>query len=221
MFNDKYGLTRAVLSGQKTMTRRTIKCPSNAFGFRVMRNGVGNWFVEAYDDEERPIGYIEPTYKIGEVVAIAQNYKDAGWDANTLQEAYVKTPTIFPDLDESEKMNGIIDLPFKYHKGWSNKMFVKADLMPHHIKITNIRVERLQDCSDDDILKEGVFQISTPICRHYNGIGYTFKGWTERGVECSSDTPKGAFKALIDKTCGRGTFESNSYVFVYEFKVID
>lgn len=220
MFNDKYGLTQDVLSGQKTMTRRTIKCPSNAFGFRVMRNGVGDWFVEAYDDEERPIGYIEPTYKVGEVVAIAQNYKDAGWDANTLQEAYVKTSTIFPDLDEYEKMSGIIDLPFKYHKGWSNKMFVKADLMPHAIEITDIKVERLQDCSDDDILKEGVFQISAPIYRHYNGIGYTFKGWTERGVECSSDTPKGAFKVLIDKVSGKGTWESNPWVFAYTFKLV-
>ena len=220
MFNDKYGLTQAVLSGQKTMTRRIIKCPSNAFGFVVMRNGVGNWFVETYDDDERPIGYIEPTYMDGEVVAIAQNYKDAGWDANTLQEAYVKTPTIFPDLDEYEKMSGIIDLPFKYHKGWNNKMFVKADLMPHAIEITDIKVERLQDCSDDDILKEGVFQISAPIYRHYNGIGYTFKGWTERGVECSSDTPKGAFKTLIDKVSGKGTWESNSWCFCYEFKLI-
>lgn len=100
-------------------------------------------------------------------------------------------------------------------------MFVRADFMPHHIKITDIKVERLQDCSDDDILKEGVFQISAPIYRHYNGIGYTFKGWTEQGVECSSDTPKGAFKALINKTCGRGTFESNPYVFAYSFKLLD
>ena len=27
MFNDKFGLTQAVLEGRKTMTRRIIKCP--------------------------------------------------------------------------------------------------------------------------------------------------------------------------------------------------
>lgn len=80
MFNDKYGLTQAVLDGRKTMTRRTIKCPSNAFGFRVMRNGVGDWFVEAYDDDERPIGYIEPTYKVGEIV------EADSWDENRFNE---------------------------------------------------------------------------------------------------------------------------------------
>lgn len=35
-------------------------------------------------------------------------------------------------------------------------MFVRADLMPHHIKITDVKVERLQDISDDDIMREGV-----------------------------------------------------------------
>ena len=217
MFNDKYGLTQAVLDGRKTMTRRIIKCPSNAFGFRVMRNGVGDWFVEAYDDDERPIGYIEPTYKVGEVVAIAQNYKDAGWDANTLQEAYVKTPTIFPDLDEYEKMSGIIDLPFKYHKGWNNKMFVKADLMPHAIEITDIKVEQLKDISEDNCLREGIDKCG--ICYeyikkriegkyHFRDCGYCFK------------TPREAFAALIDRISGKGTWESNPWVFVYEFKLI-
>lgn len=133
-----------------------------------------------------------PRYKLGEIVAIAQPYE-----------------TFMTEKEICER--GLLN-----SAGSRNSMFVKSSLMPHHIKITGIKVERLQDCSDDDILKEGVFQI-----RHYNGIGYTFKGWTERGVECSSDTPKGAFKALIDKTCGRGTFESNPYVFAYSFKLLD
>ena len=39
--------------------------------------------------------------------------------------------------------------------GWNNKMFVRADLMPHRIKITGIKLERLQDISEEDIYKEG------------------------------------------------------------------
>ena len=215
MFNDKYGLTQAVLDGRKTMTRRIIKCPSNAFGFVVMRNGVGNWFVETYDDDERPIGYIEPTYMDGEVVAIAQNYKDAGWDANTLQEAYVKTPTIFPDLDEYEKMSGIIDLPFKYHKGWNNKMFVKADLMPHAIEITNIKVERLQDISEEDCLKEGIETWESP---YYLEPCYRLPIVGDKVI--SYIKPREAFAFLINKVSGKGTWQSNPWVFAYEFKLI-
>lgn len=215
MFNDKYGLTQAVLEGRKTMTRRIIKCPSNAFGFVVMRNGVGNWFVETYDDDERPIGYIEPVYNEGEVVAIAQNYKDAGWDADTLQEAYVKTPTIFPDLDECEKMSGIIDLPFKYHKGWNNKMFVKADLMPHAIEITDIKVERLQDISEEDCLKEGIETWESP---YYLEPCYRLPIVGDKVI--SYIKPREAFAFLINKVSGKGTWQSNPWVFAYEFKLI-
>lgn len=32
LFNDKYGLTEAVLEGRKTMTRRAIKCPKEIDG---------------------------------------------------------------------------------------------------------------------------------------------------------------------------------------------
>ena len=194
MFNDKYGLTQAVLEGRKTMTRRIIQ----------------DDVVERYSDPWDLMGNCA-RYHFGEVVAIAQSYNDVNSGGYPVDSRYDPFRTAYYAVGCVKESNG----------GWNNKMFVKADLMPHHIKITNVHVERLQDCSDDDILKEGVFQISAPIYRHYNGIGYTFKGWTERGVECSSDTPKGAFKALIDKTCGRGTFESNPYVFVYSFKLLD
>lgn len=194
MFNDKYGLTQAVLEGRKTMTRRIIQ----------------DDVVERYSDPWDLMGNCA-RYHFGEVVAIAQSYNDVNSGGYPVDSRYDPFRTAYYSVGCVKESNG----------GWNNKMFVKADLMPHHIKITNVHVERLQDCSDDDILKEGVFQISAPIYRHYNGIGYTFKGWTERGVECSSDTPKGAFKALIDKACGRGTFESNPYVFAYSFMLLD
>lgn len=190
MFNDKYGLTNAVLNGDKSMTRRIVK-------------------------DGTPIGCWEETvkcarYQVGENVAIAQSYKDLGYTKEWVEQHISPNPNAKP-TDPFEK---------KY-PGWNNKMFTHSELEKvRKIEITNINVEWLQDCSDDDILKEGVFQISAPTYRHYNGIGYTFKGWTDRGVECSSDTPKGAFKALINRTCGRGTFESNPLVFAYSFKLL-
>ena len=186
MFNDKYGLTQAVLEGRKTMTRRIVP-----------QSVVDNY---RYYADQTMIDVAR--FKIGDVVAIAQSYNDVNSGGYPVDSRYDPFRTAYSvgSVKESDK-------------GWSNKMFVRADLMPHHIKITDIRVERLQDCSDDDILKEGVSQISN--------IGYTFKGWTERGVECGSETPRGAFKALIDKTCGHGAFESNPLVFVVSFKLFD
>lgn len=160
MFNDKYGLTKAVLEGRKTMTRRVIR--------------------------KRLVGV---SYKIGEVVAVAQAYKDL---PNVFAECGIAWPTA---------------------RGWGNKMFVKADLMPHRIRITNIKVERLVAISAEDCLKEGL--------RDY-GIGFGFDGWVNEKNELKySPNPRIAFAALINKVSGKGTWEGNPVVYVYEFELVN
>lgn len=138
MFNDDYGLTQAVLDGRKTMTRRIIKCPRTfrgewVAGFNVHIRQSDKKIVDypcMYDADGREFdgGEILPKYKIGEVVAIAQSYKDAGYDTH----------------DTFGECRSIGSYP-----GWKNKRFVKAEYMPRHISITNIKIERLQDISDD------------------------------------------------------------------------
>ena len=143
-------------------------------------------------------GYeIKPKYKVGEVVAIAQSYESVYHECGL------------------ETMDMLVS-KLKYSVGWSNKMFVKADLMPHHIKITDIKVERLQDISDEDCLKEGIYEDSGDD-EFPPSIFYEFEGNKDDGF----DTPREAFASLIDKVSGKGVFQSNPYVFVYEFKLLD
>ena len=117
MFNDKYGLTNAVLQGRKSVTRRiytegiygesSIAC--NPPRIDEVQRGINSKQIRSHLAK----------YQVGEVLAIAQSYKNIGL----------------------EDCGGA---------AWTNKMFVKAELMPHQIEITNVRVERLQDISDDD-----------------------------------------------------------------------
>lgn len=93
-------------------------------------------------------------------------------------------------------------------------MFVRADLMPHRIRITNVRVERLQDISDEDCLREGIEE-------HLKGVQYGFTSNIGYVGQYPFTTPREAFALLIDKISGKGTWESNPWVFVYEFKLID
>lgn len=45
------------------------------------------------------------------------------------------------------------------------------------------------------------------------------KHW--RSIGCTEfDTPREAFAALIDRTSGKGTWQSNPFVFVYEYKLV-
>ena len=213
MFNDKFGLTQAVLDGRKTMARRIIKCPRTfrgewVAGFNIHRRHSDKKIVDwpcMYDADEREfdMGEILPKYKLGEVVAIAQSYKDVdrfhrkGKNADYLE--YLDS--ILPEL--------------KLYPGWGNKMFVKADLMPHHIKITGIKVERLQDISDEDCLKEGIIHVSTFLGQKIYHTPHV------NGSYLSTNVAQEAFAYLIDKVSGKGTWEENPFVWVYEFKLFD
>ena len=199
MFNDEYGLTQAVLEGRKTMTRRSIVPPrtmegKDVYGFAVVKYPRANQPIEvmALDADGAQIGNILPKYKVGEVVAVAQRYKDVR--------------DIIGDGPHDGKF-------LKFMEGWNNKMFVRPKLMPHRIRITNIRVERLQDISDEDCMREGILE-DCP------NVQYSFP--TEIGYcgQYPFNTPREAFAALIDKISGKGTWEMNPFVFVYEFKRI-
>ena len=215
MFNDRYGLTKAVLEGRKTMTRRSI---SEDVWERadVYRHKYYEDILDLLPWKKALIEF--SPFNVGEVVAVAQSYNDSGWNPNTLQQTFVKEPTVFPDLDPISPLSGWIDLPLKYHKGWNNKMCVIADLMPHQIRITNVRVERLQDISDEDCMKEGITTMTEG--KYDVGNGY---GWDTKIDALERDTfftPRKAFAALIDKVSGNGTWERNPWVFVYEFELV-
>lgn len=186
MFNDRFGLTDAVLEGRKTVTRRIV---------------TDEIYGESYiDDNPQRIDEIHsPTtnskyikshlskYQVGEVIAIAQRYEDIicsarfdNWEIKGLQTS----------------------------AGYTNKMFVKAELMLHKIEILDVRVERLQDITDEDCIKEGIMADEDNYFFRYDTNGDYIFG-----------TPLEAFAELIDKVAKKGTWESNPYVFRYEFKL--
>lgn len=172
LFNNQYGLTKAVLEGRKTMTRRVMN-PQPSWV-----SGDGYIF-----NDSKP-----PQFKVGEVVAVAQPY-----------EAFM--------CHEELCERGLLTSAAAH-----NSMFVKADLMPHHIRITNVRVERLQDISDEDCRKEGIDYVGGYSESYYFGHGV--------GNIRLGNSYREAFAALIDKVSGKGTWESNPWVFAYEFELI-
>ncbi len=201
MFADKYGLTKAVLEGKKTQTRRVISDKIldkiKLFQDEYLNASCdileGNDLIEAY-----MVNYPEKLpYNVGEIVAVAQSYRDI-CDECFWPGAYtVRTSKLYRLA------------------GWSNKMFTSSEEMPHQIRITAVRVERLQDISDEDCLKEGIAPMIVG-CEYYV---FTFID-KEKGRFLDYKTPREAYAALIDKVSGKGTWESNPYVFVYDFELI-
>ena len=187
MFDDRFALTQAVLNGTKTQTRRIV--PQKEI------DNYEDWLDEVTSISTTGCGAVRyetlierllnrTPYRIGEIVAVAQDY-------NTIGK---------PQRDECNR-----DVA-----GNTNKMFVKPEMMPHQIRITNLRVQRLQDITDEECAKEGI------------RVGETISSfWDERLKDTRFyPSPREAYADLIDRISGRGTWESNPYVFVYDFELV-
>lgn len=195
MFNDKYGLTQAVLEGRKTQTRRIAHITKHQF---ELVTGV---YDEAPKELIQSILHTSSIFKVGEIVAIAQSYRDCGG----LME------------DGTPRWDYISAIVGAKSAGWTNKMFTMSELMPHKISITNVRIQRLQDISDEDCLKEGIVgKWHAPAGKNY----YYVPNIEVKSVKDVYNTPREAFAELIGKVSGKGTWDSNPYVFVYEFEFI-
>lgn len=212
MFADRFALTQAVLNGTKTQTRRLVSLtlhrrignelveiePNN-----ILLDNEGRWAFEL-DGKTYPLPKgNHPNYQVGEIVAVAQSYERVYAE---MIEDWAKHHYHEPREDASE----IFKRDFENTSGWDNKMFVRADLMPHQIRITNLRVQRLQDITDEECAKEGI------------RVGETTSSfWDERLKDTRFyPSPREAYADLIDRISGRGTWEINPYVFVYDFELV-
>lgn len=209
MFNDRYELTTYVLARMKTMTRRIIKPqpmpPSE--NYRIDNSGTllekreydKKWGGGTYEVSHGKINTSCAPYKVGEIVAVAQSYENCGYR---------------PDEIVWKREDKIIFQPLHVDSGWKNKMFVRADMMPNQIRITSVRAERLQDISEEDCLKE--YPKCDEMIKDHLKTAVSYGGSPKNNTMSRRDV----FAHLIDKISGKGTWESNPWVWVYEFELI-
>jgi hypothetical protein len=205
MFNDSYGLTRAVIEGRKTMTRRL--CKDNATGEVILAREVEKW---RYFPKENQVLFLmkngdikisTPQYTVGEEVAVAQNYEDALEEYNRMGD------TVGWGALVGSTENGCA--------GYYNKMFVKAELMPHRVNMEAMKIEPVKGITEEECMKEGIMV--------HDGMPamadlYVFPGRTP--VE-NYLTPREAFAALFEKrgVGGPGMWEKNPFVVAYEYRL--
>lgn len=207
MFSREYGLEQSVIERIKTKTRRIANLP--------MIEGIDQIeYAELGTDSKGNVvaammGYLNtepyrictlmPQYQIGETLAVAQRYMDI----KPRHELIMKWKGTVAELCESA--------------GFTNKMFVSAELMPHHVQITDIGMEQLQDITDEDCLKEGIMEgeFMNTWDRFY------YDHWGDVPNHITFKTPRKAFASLIDKTTRTGTWQRNPWTWVYSLKLID
>ena len=200
MFNDKCGLTKAVLEGRKTMTRRSVpeKLLEAYYDYDDYVNAVAPRDIPCSREYEKEFFLRRSRFKAGDVVKVAQCLRDMGYDPRSRNWG-------------RGEIWGLDHTP-----AWTNKMFVRAEDCIHEILITNVRVERLQDISDEDCIREGIYKKT--LCPP-GDIDYFYHQEPMSKWEVYPSA-RDAFAGLIDKVSGKGTWESNPWVFVYEFELV-
>lgn len=195
-------LFELVTQKKKIETRRVITPqPLGVYCLGLQEDGRFKFADPAFHDYE----YIRPRYQIGDKVY--------------LKEPYFQLPVMFE--------NQTTEIIYRYNDrswdssfssiniSWSNKLFMPESAARYWIEITNVFAERLQDIGRDSCIFEG---IQDNVTLRPNNIGYKHR-YTNMVDTIEYINAIDAYRALINKIDGKGTWESNPWVFVYDFKL--
>jgi hypothetical protein len=141
---------------------------------------------------------LKPKYSVGDVL----------W----VRETWQKSLNINEFVYKSDTDNPIyLDKSFK----WKPSLFMPKEACRIFLKITNIRVERLQDISEKDAVLEGV-----RIIHFAEGKFAVFKNYLLK-EEKGTLNPIKSFFSLWESINGKESLNSNPWVWVIEFERID
>lgn len=199
MFNNPLGLHDAVVDGIKNRTFRSCAALNHPLVTKISdwhtdQKGL-NYVTITYSTGVE--GDVYPAYQPGEEVAVAQSYE-----------------SIYDEDPKNDYGNYYLK-QFRYTPGWTNKMFVRPEFMPKRIRITGVKVVRLQDVSDAECFWEGILRLH-PVDPAQN----PYFSWYGGGGHDRYPTPRKAFAALIDKMSGKGSWDKNPWGFAYYFELI-
>lgn len=177
-------MVEAINNGTKTQTRRTFKTYNK-----------GGMKLEAHQIEPGEAQFFSPYGKIGDVLWVRETFV-----YRSKHDRYYYRAD-YPDFE-----------PYS-HNGWKPSIFMPKAACRIFLKITNIRLERLQSISEDDCIKEGVKEIHP----------YPFVArWKNYMIdEDLMRSPYLSFQSLWVKINGKESWNENPWLWVVEFEQID
>ena len=205
-------MVKALIEGRKTQTRRTkgLKAINEnpnweynkVYGHLVTGPQIF-YFIDKQTGAMKPIkpeAYVGDVFWVRETsapVTIGYAYKADG--------CYTENNTVFK---------------------WKPSIFMPKDACRIFLEVTNIRVQKLKDISDNDAEKEGVYFHSMPLSdtgdfcfypKNYSISKKEADGWPY----FKEGEGKESFLSLWESIYGKGSLESNPWIFAYNFKKID
>ena len=202
-------MVRAILSDRKTMTRRVIKDKDITNNFDIDVDGS----VYAYIDQATGDSY-PPTaiarYQVGDILWVQETWKVIRLLENMQMQFEYRADGLI-----SKTIDFLLDRFTKFKKfankhGWQSPYFMPREAARIFLRVTNVRVERVQEITPKDAWEEG--------CR----IGNSFP-WEKHIPELQQQCRDILFKSLWDGLNAKRGYgwESNPWVWVYEFERVE
>jgi hypothetical protein len=194
-------MVRAILDGRKTKTRRVMKPQPNPIPRGAAKPGevyTSGWFEESnvprYVLDRCPYG------KPGDRLYVRETWRPESWSA-TEDWGWVE----YPDGSkiEVENTGKLFNQVFPHGrdvKRWRPSIHMPRWASRITLEITDIRVERLNEISEEDAIAEGITKQDAEY-HWYDG-----------------PQPVWAFKTLWESIHGPGSWDANPWVWVVEFK---
>ena len=193
-------MVQAILEGRKTMTRRTKgladSYPKNVIfersnGWPKQGNWIAKYKISSNPDRFEIENIIKCPYQVGDVFWVRETFY------KTIAEELKGAFFYKADIDK-------LSWTFK----WKPSIFMPKEACRIFLKIKSIRVERLQDISEEDAKAEGVNCLN-PFWQDYTTPESFFL------------SPGASFISLWELINGIQSVENNPFVFVYEFEQIE
>lgn len=203
-------MVRALLDGSKTQTRREVKMPPSWDCF-VCADWSGGWWPYRSDDGE------SPTYDNNEI-PLNCPYGQPG-DRLWVRETWAPHPD-FPTCVRRPVYRADPECKYDVER-WRPSIHMPRWASRILIEVVSVRVERLSDCSQMDAIAEGAVSIRSQAWdrEHFPAWRYLFDEAVAAGAKPPiGPTPVQAYQALWDSINGTGSWDTDPWVWVVEFK---
>ena len=199
-------MVQAILEGRKTMTRRIVKCYTRSETHPIHQ--TANWHLE-----NKTCPYGQP----GDVLWVREKFArtDGKYEPEITYSYFADSFhwSFFPDIHSyGETSCQWHDPDLAKEVAWKPSIHMPKSAARIWLQVKEIRVERLQDISEDNARREGVkFAKST--------MGNCYHDYETGGYNIMTSAYS-SFRSLWRKINGRVSWDANPWVWVIEFKVL-
>ncbi|MCL6399099.1 hypothetical protein EXT62_19760 [Pectobacterium carotovorum subsp. carotovorum] len=210
-------MVRATLDGRKTQTRRIVKHQPDEDG--LARLNGGPWMDTSERVYRCPFGQVGDRLYVRETFAILGNEDGCpiDWNGNLIKGDEKQAARIYKASCWQEPGNyglwSIPDRDIQYEGAWRPSIHMPRWASRILLEITDVRVERLNDISEEDCWSEGIDEVDGRF-ENIEIIDMALK------IGCCAEDAKPTFALLWQSIYGEESWDANPWVWAITFKRI-